>query len=398
MSVVILKYGGSSLVSAENLREVARQVIRCKASGQDPVVVVSAMGDTTDHFLQMAYEITDRPGARELDMLLSVGERISIALLALAIDAEGPYQAISLTGSQVGIITDTNHTQAKILEVRCDRIRQVLEKGQIPIVAGYQGVSIEKEITTLGRGGSDTTAVALAAALGAEECRIMKDVEGVYTADPRQVAGAHVIDRLHYDQMVEFAVTGSPVLAADSVALARQHGVKIAVGLATSGSVGTIVTSGDFGGSGVRGLVALRRLMVLRLGRHLDLPQALADLHSSRLSISSLHSEAARPVLLLNVADEVLDKSVFRLLQSTEWGTRCHPYKRPYARISAIGSGLEPGGKHFARLLSLLEENKNRPRWFCCSPTRVSFCVPDGEAPALLNRMHGQLIQHDAAS
>jgi len=393
MPIVVLKYGGSSAANPESIRTIARQVIRSKAGGEDPVVVVSAMGETTDRFLQMAYEITDRPGARELDMLLSVGERISIALLALAINAEGPYEAVSLTGSQVGIITDTNHTRAKILEVRCGRIHQVLERGQIPIIAGYQGVSIEKEITTLGRGGSDTTAVALAAALGAEQCRIMKDVDGVYSADPRQVSQVRIIDRLNYDQMLEFSVTGSRVLAADSVALARQHGVEIAIGLAATGAIGTIVTSGDFGGSGVRGLVALRELTVLRLGRHGDLPRALADLHSQHLVIRSLHSEATRPVLLLDKMESASVGSLADLLNSTDWGERAHQYRRPYARISAIGSALEPGGKHFARLLALLEEGKCRPRWFCCSPARISFCLPDGEATEIISRLHGNMIK-----
>ncbi|RJP73130.1 MAG: aspartate kinase [Candidatus Zixiibacteriota bacterium] len=387
--IIVLKYGGSSVANTEQLRAVARQVIRTKAQGEDPVVVVSAMGDTTDRFLKMVCEITDRPRARELDMLLSVGERISIALLALAINAEGPYEAVSLTGSQVGIITDTNHTQAKILEVRCARIHQVLQKGQIPIVAGFQGVSVEKEITTLGRGGSDTTAVALAAALGAVQCRVMKDVEGVYTADPRQVPQAHVIDRLDYDQMLEFAATGSKVLAADAVALARQHNVEIAVGLAATGAVGSIITSGDFTGGGVRGLVALRRLSALRLHRPADLARVLADLYQEGVQIRGLHSEVHRPVLLIDEIRPPLED----LITQAEWGARLRRYRRPFARVSAIGSHLDPGGKHFARLLALLEEHGARPLWFCCSPSRVSFCVPDGDVQKLLGRLHQGLIE-----
>jgi aspartate kinase len=388
LPIVVLKYGGSSLATPELFKSVARQVIRTKEAGEDPVVVVSAMGDTTDHFLQMASQITDKPHARELDMLLSVGERISIALLALAINAEGPYEAISLTGSQVGIITDTNHTQAKILEVRCGRIHQVLQKGQIPIVAGFQGVSTEKEITTLGRGGSDTTAVALAAALGAEQCRIMKDVDGVYTADPRHVPVARVIDRLDYDQMLEFSATGSQVLAADAVSLARQHGVEIAVGLAASGAVGTIVTAGDFTGGGVRGLVALRSLAALRLRQPQDLMQVLADLRESGLPIRGLHSEASRPLLLLDSDQMALEA----LLASDGWNAKVNPYRRLYARISAIGSSLEPGGKHFARLLGLIQKQGCTPRWFCCSPLRVSFCVRDDEVQDLLVRLHEGLV------
>lgn len=356
-------------------------------------MVVSAMGKTTDHFLMMANQITKRPGARELDMLLSVGERISIALLAMAINSEGPYEAVSLTGSQVGIITDTNHTRAKIVEIRCDRIRQVLEKGQIPIIAGFQGVSVEKEITTLGRGGSDTTAVALAAALGASECRIMKDVDGVYTANPRDVPEAHIIEQLDYDQMLEFSATGSKVVATDAVSLARQHGINVAVGSTVTGAVGTIITEGDFTRGGVRGLVSYRNLVAVRLSSQTDLAPALADIHADSVPIQSLHSEATKPVLLLDKKITGLHGIATELLEATEWGKRARIYKRIYARISAIGSGLEPGGKHFARLLALIEEKHVLPRWYCCSPARVSFCVPDRTVNAMLAHLHHGLIE-----
>ncbi len=393
LSIVVLKYGGSSIATTDDLQGVARQVVRCKASGEDPVVVVSAMGETTDQFMMMANQITPRPGARELDMLLSVGERISIALLAMAINAEGPYEAVSLTGSQVGIITDTNHTQAKIVEVRCDRIRQVLERDQIPIIAGFQGVSVEKEITTLGRGGSDTTAVALAAALGASQCRIMKDVEGVFTADPQEVSEAHVIGQVDYDQMLDFSATGSKVVAADAVSLARQHGIPVAVGSSVTGAVGTIVTEGDFSRGGVSGLVSSRNLTPVRLGKQSDLAAALTDLHADGVVIQGLHSESTRPLFLLDKKVTAPGGIVTHLLEASDWGKRAHIYRRNYARISVIGSGLEPGGKHFARLLSLVEEKHVVPRWYCCSPGRVSFCVPDKIVNNLLSHLHHCLIE-----
>ncbi|MCX6639380.1 MAG: aspartate kinase [bacterium] len=394
LRIVVLKYGGASVATTENLRSVAKQVIACKMAGESPVVVVSAMGDSTDRFLKMAYEITDQPRARELDMLLSVGERISIALLAMAINAEGPYEAISLTGSQVGIITDTNHTRAKIIEVRAGRIYQVLEKGLIPIVAGFQGVSIEKEITTLGRGGSDTTAVALGAALGAQQVRIMKEVDGIFTADPRQVAPARVIDQLNYEQTLEFAAAGSKVLASDSVALARQHGVEIAVGQAKTGAIGTIVTSGDFTKGGVQGLVAYRALIPLKLGKQQDLAAALAFLKSEGLSIHGLHSEATRPILLLDTKEITADKLVDKVSNQNKWGKRSTIYQRTYARISAIGAELEPGGRHFSQILQTLNELNLAPRWFCCSPIRVSFCIPDGLVSSAVRHMHEKLIQN----
>lgn len=351
------------------------------------------MGETTDHFLTLAYQITDHPGARELDMLLSVGERISIALLAMAINAEGPYEAVSLTGSQVGIITDTNHTQAKIVEIRCGRIHQVLERGQIPIVAGFQGVSVEKEITTLGRGGSDTTAVALAAALRAKQCRILKDVDGIYTADPRHIADAQIIERLAYDQMLEFSATGSKVLATESVSLAREYNVEIAVGRSDTGAIGTIITSGDFTRGGIKGLVSHRNLIAIKLLNRKDLIPVLSDLHSKGLVIHGLHSDIRHPVLLLDRKGSDSTDLINRISQSSPWRQRTYRYSNVFARISAIGSGLEPGGSHFARLVSLVEDGRITPRWYCCSPTRVSFCIHDRQADQLLKRLHHVFIE-----
>ena len=395
MSIVVLKYGGSTVATTDNLRAVARQIIRCKAEGDEPVVVVSAMGDTTDHFLTMAYQITEHPTRREMDMLLSVGERISIALLAMAINAEGPYEAVSLTGSQVGIITDTNHTRAKILEIRCGRIHQILEKGLIPIIAGFQGVSVEKEITTLGRGGSDTTAVALAAALGAKQCRIMKDVDGVYTADPKQIETAAIIDRMDYQQMLELSATGSQVLAPESVTLAEQHGVEVAVGRAETGAIGTIVTQGGFTYSGVKSFVVIRSLLALRLAKMTDLAPALTDFHTTGIGVRGLLSETNHPILLLDLSEAKSLKSVDRVLESSDGVKIAYRYKRIYARVSAIGSGLAPGGIYFNRLLLILEENKINPRWFCTSPVRISFCVTDKTVDKALKRLHYGMIESE---
>jgi len=390
--IVVLKYGGSSIATTDNVKAVAQQIISCKASGEDPVVVVSAMGETTDHFLTMAYQITQHPTARELDMLLSVGERISIALLAMAVNAEGPYEAVSLTGSQVGIITDTQHTRAKIVEVRCGRIHQVLDKGLIPIIAGFQGVSTEKEITTLGRGGSDTTAVALAAALKARQCRIMKDVNGVYTADPRVVDDANIIDQLDYEQMLEFSATGSKVLAADSVALAREHRVEIAVGRADTGAVGTIITTDNFTRAGVRGIVSKQGLIALKLAKQGDLEKVLADLSLEGIPVQGLHSDGTKPVILIESSGEDTIKSLDIVCQKSEWAARAVRYRRPYTRLSIIGAGLEPGRALFGRLHSILEEINITPRWYCCSPVRVSFCIPEGLTKKTVNVLHRRLI------
>ena len=226
MSIVVQKYGGSSVADMNRLKKVAERVMQTRISGHDVVVVVSAMGDTTDELLALAKMISLNPDRRELDMLLSAGERISMALLSMAIRELGG-DAISFTGSQSGIITNDRHVDARIIEVRPFRVQDELARGKIVVVAGYQGVSYRKEITTLGRGGSDTTAVAMAAALGAEWCEICSDVDGVYTADPRVVLRARRIPVLSYEETQEFAESGAKVLNAQAVEFAKERGIAI---------------------------------------------------------------------------------------------------------------------------------------------------------------------------
>jgi len=243
MPVVVQKYGGSSVADPDKLLTVARRVVATREAGKDVVVVVSAMGRTTDELLQLAREIAPDPSGRELDMLLSVGERITMSLLCMAIQSLG-HEAISFTGSQCGIITNDAHSKARIIEVRPVRIQDELANGRIVIVAGYQGVSYKREITTLGRGGSDTTAVALAAALGAEYCEICSDVDGVCSADPNVVPEARRIAELGYEQMQEMATSGARVLAADAVEFAKNQGIAIYL-RAADGGEGTLVRKAD---------------------------------------------------------------------------------------------------------------------------------------------------------
>ncbi len=226
MSVIVQKFGGSSVADVERIRKVAARVAARRAEGHQLVVVVSAMGDTTDELLSLARRMSADPPRRELDMLLTCGERISMALLSMALHEQG-VPAISFTGSQSGIITDDTHAQARIVEVRPVRIREELSKGKVVIVAGYQGVSRNREVTTLGRGGSDTTAVALAAALGAEACEIYSDVDGVFSADPRVVPEARKMQTLDYGTMQELAAAGARVLNAQAVEFARSAGIVI---------------------------------------------------------------------------------------------------------------------------------------------------------------------------
>lgn len=224
--ILVQKYGGSSVADVARIQQVARRVVGAAQAGQQVVVVVSAMGNTTNELLALARSVSQSPGRRELDLLVSVGERVSMTLLAMAIEALG-VPAASFTGSQSGIITDDNHVAARVIEVRPHRVRAALDEGKVAIVAGFQGVSRGGEVTTLGRGGSDTTAVVLAAALGAEHCEICSDVDGVYSADPRLVPEARRLDELPLDAAVALARGGSKVLLAEAVELARRLGVRL---------------------------------------------------------------------------------------------------------------------------------------------------------------------------
>src|SRR5438477_5432933 len=226
MAIVVQKYGGSSVADVARVKMVAERVMRTRRQGHDVVVVVSAMGDATDELLALARQVSPNPDRRELDMLLTAGERISMALLSIAIRELGG-DAISFTGSQSGIITNDRHVDARIIEVRPVRVQDELAKGRIVVIAGYQGVSYRKEVTTLGRGGSDTTAVAMAAALGAEYCEICSDVDGVYTADPRVAPAAKRIGSLSYEETQELAEAGAKVLNAQAVEFAKEQGIAI---------------------------------------------------------------------------------------------------------------------------------------------------------------------------
>ena len=244
MALVVQKYGGTSVSDAERIRAVADHVARTRRQGSAVLVVVSAMGRTTDDLLRLAGDVSGVQPPRELDMLLTSGERMSMALLCMAL-AELGVDAVSFTGSQAGIITDTTHLKAKIVEVRGDRLREALAGGRVPVVAGFQGVSLERDVTTLGRGGSDTTAVALAAALGAEACEIYTDVPGVFSADPRIVPQARRLARVSFDEMLDIAASGGRVLALRSVEFARNHDVPLHVRSSFTWEPGTWVVKED---------------------------------------------------------------------------------------------------------------------------------------------------------
>lgn len=238
--LIVQKYGGSSVANVERIQNVAKRVVEYKKRGLDLVVVVSALGDTTDELIKLADQINPQPSEREMDMLLSTGEQISVALLAMAIHKLG-HEAISFTGAQVGIITDTSHTRARIIKINADKIKEELSKFRVVIVAGFQGVTLNQDITTLGRGGSDLTAVALAKELKADECEIYTDVEGIYTTDPRLEPKARKIEEITYDEMLEMASLGAQVMQARSIEVAKKFDVPIHVRSSFSRNPGTMI-------------------------------------------------------------------------------------------------------------------------------------------------------------
>ncbi len=241
MGLIVQKYGGTSLSDPARIKNVARRIVRSKEEGNRLVVVLSALGGTTDDLIELAHKVSDNPPERELDMLISTGEQVSVALLAMAIYALG-HEAISFTGAQVGIITDSTHTKARILKINTKRIEETIKGSKIVIVAGFQGVDLSREITTFGRGGSDLTAVALAKALGAEICEIYTDVEGVYTADPRICPDARKLKKLSYEEMLELASLGAQVLQSRSIEAAKKFGIPIHVRSSFTKRSGTLIS------------------------------------------------------------------------------------------------------------------------------------------------------------
>lgn len=260
MAKIVRKYGGSSLRDADRIRHVASQIADLKWCGDEVVVVVSAMAATTDDLISMARSLNPTPPKREMDMLLSVGERISCALLAMALEAEG-LAAASYTGSQVGIITDTHHGRARIVDIKPYRLLDALKEDKIVVVAGFQGVSIQKEITTLGRGGSDATAVALAAAIGADRCELMKDVDGIFTANPNSVKDAVCIENVDFESALKLADGGVVALQSEAAALAWDYKVPLGIGNSETNKVGTIITDRPFEKGEIVGMASTSNLV-----------------------------------------------------------------------------------------------------------------------------------------
>jgi aspartate kinase len=404
--IVVQKYGGSSVADPERLRRVADRVVATARAGYRVVVVVSAMGDTTDDLLALARRVAPSPPRRELDMLLSAGERISMALLSMAICELG-QEAISFTGSQSGIITNDRHSGARILEVRPYRILDELDRGRIVIVAGFQGVSYKKEVTTLGRGGSDTTAVALAAALRAEFCEICSDVDGVYSADPRVVTLPRLLNAISHDEMQELAEHGAKVLNPQAVELAREAGILVYARATSGGGDGTRLGGSRDDRRGAVGVTSTTGLVALELApttptatttptapagaasaRAGELAQALAAEGAKILRLESNGKGGASALL---TTDDLPDWSAVRERLQKAFGAGLS-VTDDLALVTVVGEGLgrDPGA--LSRALSVAGDAGAKVAGVDASPLRLSLLVPPGNAPELVRALHAAFI------
>ena len=398
MSVIVQKYGGSSVADVQKLKTVAERVMRTRAQGHDVVVVVSAMGHTTDELLTLARQVSQNPDRRELDMLLSAGERISMALLSMSIRALGG-DAISFTGSQSGIITNDRHVDARIIEVRPFRIQDELARGRIVVVAGYQGVSYRKEVTTLGRGGSDTTAVAIAAALDAEFCEICSDVDGVYTADPRVVPAAQRIGTLSYEETQEMAEAGAKVLNAQAVEFAKEKGIAI-YARATQGplpgqdpsSDGTVVRQHSPRVPGTVVGIASEKDVVI-LDSDADAPRILALLDERGVPGKQLHVFANRTTVVIS-RENLHDEGQLRAALQTHLGGQARLVDG-LAAISAIGAGINATYDNVLAGSATLEGIGVATAGMATSSFRITWLVPDDRVKDAVRALHARYIEQN---
>ncbi|MGH7458293.1 MAG: aspartate kinase [Longimicrobiaceae bacterium] len=400
MPLIVRKYGGTSLGTPGRIRTVAGRVARARAGGDDLVVVVSAMGSATDELISLARETAGHDLAasshpREFDMLLSAGERVSMALLAMAIREHGT-EAISFTGSQAAIITDEAHTSARITEVRAERVRKEVGRGRVVIVAGFQGVSRLREVTTLGRGGSDTTAVALAAALPAERCDIYTDVEGVFTADPRRVPEARRIGELSYDEATELAAAGARVMHPRALEIASRFGVAVRVfsSFAEEGdaAVGTLIhrTPRKVEGlvlTGIASRPGQAKLVVRGLGKGLEpLTRLLSELAGAGVSVDMVSEAGEGARLQLSLSEERLDQA--RALCERVAPEATVSAEGGLTRVSLVGSGMHDRPGVYARACEALLESGARLHGVSTSSISISLLISGDAEERALQALH----------
>jgi aspartate kinase len=397
MALLVQKYGGSSVADAEKIKNVARRVGKAKDEGNQVVVVVSAMGDTTDDLIKLAYQISEQPSDREFDVLLSTGEIVSSTLLAMALGSLG-HRAISLSGGQAGIHTDSSYSRARILRVDTKRVVNELKKGNIVIVAGFQGVSGKRDITTLGRGGSDTTAVALAASLGAEVCQIYTDVEGVYTADPRLVTEAKQLREVSYEEMLELATYGAKVVHNRAVELGWLFNVPILVASSFSDKPGTIIRKEAFMEvknkvSGIAHDTNVAKITIVGVPDHPGIAAAIFEpLARANISIDTIVQNASINSitdLTFTVARTDLLKamSIVEPVAKSVGGKQCVADSR-LAKVSIVGTGMQNTPGYAARMFRALHQHGINIQLITTSEIRITCIISEDKVKDAVRALH----------
>ena len=397
MALIVQKYGGTSVADPDRMRAVAENIAITKRHGNDVIVVPSAMGKSTDNLIKLANDVSRTQPGREMDMLITTGERISMALLCMAL-ADLGIEAKSFTGSQAGIITDTVHTKAKILEVKGDRVREALADGKVCVVAGFQGISTAKEITSLGRGGSDTTAVALAAALEADACEIYTDVTGVFTADPRIVPQARKLAHVNFDEMLEMAGAGSKVLALRSVEFARNHNVPIHVRSAFTWEHGTWVTSQeptmeDPIISGVVTDMSDSKVTVIAvpdrpgISASLFEPLAAANVNVDMIVQNTSHDGTTDISFTLPKADRGTAETIVARV-AAEIGAAGVEHDADIAKISLVGAGMKTSPGIAARMFRTLADEGVNIQMISTSTIRISVVTSAADLERAARALH----------
>ncbi|MDD4342755.1 MAG: aspartate kinase [Eubacteriales bacterium] len=397
MALIVQKYGGSSVANAVCIKRVAENISKYHNEGNQVVVVVSAMGDSTDDLITLAKQLNEKPSPREMDMLLATGEQVSIALLSIALDSAGK-SAVSLTGPQVGILTTNVHSKARIKKVKTQRIQKELDQNKIVIVAGFQGKTEEDEITTLGRGGSDTTAVALAAALKADMCEIYTDVTGVFTADPRVVNDAQKLDHISYDEMLELASLGARVLHVRSVELAKLYNVPMCVRSSYVNEEGTIVVSKDSLEKDVVVTGVAHDLNVAKISIF-DVPDQpgiastiFTKLAKENINVDMIVQSSMRDKIndiSMTVPEEEMDKAVRTIKSvSKEFDDATIEADNDVAKVSIVGAGMISSPGVAAKMFHVLAENKINIDMISTSEIKVSCIVKRANAIKALQVLH----------
>ena len=399
--MIVQKFGGSSVADRDRVFNVARIVAATRKAGNDVVVVVSAQGDTTDDLIAKAAEITSEPSRREMDMLLASGEQISIALLAMALSVLG-VQAVSLTGWQAGFITDRAYSKARIRRLDTERVESELARNRVVVVAGFQGMNRLEDITTLGRGGSDTSAVALAAALHADRCQIYTDVEGVYTADPRKVPGARKLDQITFDEMLELASLGAQVLNNRSVELAKKYGVELEVLSSLNPVPGTIVkeVADDMEGMLIKGVAKDTDVAVISIMEVPDVPgmsfKVFGALASRNINVDIILQSTGRggnKDLIFTVPLGEAENAVEVLKENQpRFGGKEIKVEKNYAKVSVVGAGMQSNPGVASRMFEALFEANVNIHMISTSEIKISVIIDEKEADRAVSAIHGVFI------